>query len=303
MAAAKSEGTYGTPETLAGADAFLIKGFAPPQANADKHERMKGDTSLAPNRHVVGARRWDLNLETELKAHGSSATTAPEIGPLLIASGMTENTTTDVTYTPNSAFKGGCTVGFYQDGTRYLAAGCVFNPTFSWEAGGIFNATFAGPGLYNARTDASFLGSLTYDAEQPDAILGASLTIGGTSGLVIKSFTLTANNQIANRKDANSATGYAGFQITARQWSGSIVVEDELVADKDYIALALAGTAQAITFSVGSGTGSTVTVTLPAAILDVPAPGDEEGICTFEIPFTCYESALGADDEVDITFA
>jgi len=91
--------------------------------------------------------------------------------------------------------------------------------------------------------------------------------------------------------------------ITGRSWSGSITLEDNLVATKDYIALALAGTAQAVTFTIGTGTGLVTTITLAAAILDMPTPGEDEGVCTFEVPFTAYESALGADDEVDISFS
>lgn len=297
----KVESTYGSDASAAGADAVLITGFTPPNIEMETADRPKGDSSLAQAPHVVGARKWSAKFESYLKPHGTSATTAPECGPLLIGGGMAEDTATDVSYTPNSAYKGGISNYFYQDGRLYKMLGSVHDNEMSWETGGYFKLTTTASGLYVASTDAAFPGSLAFDAEEPDPILSAALTIGGDSP-VVKAFSLKQGNVIAARKDANAATGYAGFLITGRMWEGSITVEDELVATKGYIAEALAGEKQVITFTVGTGTGSRTRVTCAAAILMAPTPGDDEGVATLEIPFRCYESALGADDEVQIDF-
>lgn len=298
----KVESTYGSDATAVGADAVLINGFTPPNLEMETFDRPKGDSSLAMAPHVRGARKWAAKFSSYLKPHGTSATTAPECGPLLIGGGLAEDTTTDVTYTPLSSYKGGISNYFYQDGRLYKMLGSVHSNEITWEAGGHLKLETTASGLYVASTDASFPGSLGYDAEEPDPALNVSLTIGGDSPIV-KAFSLKDGNVIASRKDANAATGYAGFQITGRKWEGSLTIEDELVAIKAYIALAVAGTAQEITFTVGTGTGSTTTITLANCLLMPPTPGDEEGIATLEIPFVCYESALGANDEVDITFA
>ena len=96
--------------------------------------------------------------------------------------------------------------------------------------------------------------------------------------------------------------GFGEVQITARDVNGSYDPEAELLAVDNPHSDFVNGVAQAVSVgAIGSVAGNIIDVDYPAAYYRDIAPGDRDGIRTYDIPFGAAE-ASPPDDEFVILF-
>lgn len=295
------EVVYGTPIAVTGADAILVRNVVV-NPEVEINERVKLDTSLAPHTHIMGRRKQRVTFDLDLKHSGTAVDTAPKLARLLRGCGMliTINAAVSVVATPISSFKLSETLNFYCDGVLHSFSGAVGNVTMAFPAGELPVLSFDFVGLYADPTDAAFPGGLTFDPSDPVAVLNISCLFDGFAP-VTKGITLASNNTIAERLDACSIDGFAGFLITARAWAGTWTVEEELVATRPWVANLIAGVGKAASFAIGTVAGNIISIAVANLIKDGAPLSEEDGVKIRALSFKAYESALAADDEVSFT--
>lgn len=123
-----------------------------------------------------------------------------------------------------------------------------------------------------------------------------AITLGGTS-LCVQSFSFTdgrtpTRNRFMNCDDTD---------ITARNVTGRMVVEMPPAATKDLLALAKAGTKEALVWQMGTAAGEVLRIAGPAVQVKYGGEQDIEGVIglTLDLVFTADQG----DDEFAITFS
>ena len=297
--AAKVEGTEGTAEALAAADAVLARNikFDP---DIEVEELGLVSSSLSPFAGVAGARQAKMSFECELKGSGTEGT-APEIGPLLRACGFEETivAATSVTYDPASASVPSLTIAKYVDGKRYLMAGARGNFEIELKAGkaGIVKFDFMGTAI--ADSDASLLSGISYQTTRAQPFQNASFTINSYSA-IIEALAIAAGNKIELRDSVNSAQGFLSAVITERLATLKLNPEDVLIATHDFWDDWEAGTLVALSATLGATAGNILTITAPKAQYGKVGQGERKGFATHEIEGIFRRNS--GDDELSLAF-
>jgi len=303
----KIESTYNTDPTPTGADnAVLVENPAWSHAGARMNERNPVRTSIASLKQVFGGTLMQVTFDVELKGAGAaySATVRPECDALLRACGYAATvdatpSSESVTYQPASTGHESATIYYYQDGMLFVLTGCRGNVSFAFEAGGIGKASFTMTGHSVAPTDAP-LATPTYDSTVPVPFLSAGFSIDGYSA-TINALAFDMSNTVAMPADANASDGYGEIRITKRDTNGSFDPEAELVATEAFIANWRSGAAMALdTGSIGSTQYNKYDLNMPAVSYRDVAPGDRDGVRTYDLSFGAHESAT--DDESVLIF-
>lgn len=291
---AKIESPYGTATPDAG-DAILIEsGGSPLSIKADNHPRKVVRTSPIQEPHVVGARCWAVSFQTELK-NGGTAGTPTTLGELIQATGFleTDNGSTDDSYTPLITNGKSVTLWYYENGMKYVAAGCRFGSMkLSAKVAERCMLAFEGQALYAAPTDVAIISSPTPDTTEPPVFQGGTFTYNGFAATV-RAFELEVNSGLAERRSFAASTGYAAFQHTAFEFKGKLTCEYELVADQPWISNYVTGDNAVLDMTIGSTAGNKIDIDAPRCRIESVSLGDDNGIRTVEIGFTMHDSAPG----------
>lgn len=298
---AKIESVVGTPEVLAAADANNLPMDLKFDMEAPLFERKIFNNSISSYQPIVGTRRAIVTLKVELKGSGTAGT-APAIGKLLRACGMTETivAVTSVTYAPNTdSPQASLTIGVYKDGLRKQAAGCRGTFKYSAKNGepGMLEFTFNG--LYDAVSDQTILVPSGLETTIPRPLLNASFLFHSYAAKVA-SVDFDLNNTLAMREDINQASGFIAALITSRDSKGTITPEEELVATMDWYGRILAGTTGNLTFAHPGSAGNICTVTCPKAVLTKVTEQDRNGLATLGVDFALTRSLAAGNDEISI---
>lgn len=295
------ESTYDTDPTLtAGANGVLVEEPAWNLEGLRMIERNPIKASHAREQKIFGGTLRKVSFKCEVKGSGTAGT-APEIGPLLRACGMSETivASTSVTYSHVSTGFESLTLYYYMDGLQYIITGARGNVELTFEVGNRIMASFEFVGHSVAPTDVALVAP-TYDTTTPEALIGAPFAVNSYAAK-INSITVNLNNQIAMPADITAADGYHEIQITGRAPSGSFDPEHTLVATQDWEGDLRAGTLRALTTgAIGATAGNIVTMNLDnIGYMDI-GQGERESLRTNDIPFECYENA--GEDEVELVF-
>ncbi len=178
------ETTYNQDVSPTGAaNAILCEALAASNEGLRMNERPALRSSIGMLKHVYGGSLTALEFTCEIKGSGSAGT-APEIGPLLRACGMSETIAggTSVTYAPASASHPSVTIYYMQDGLMRKLTGARGNVSFSLEGGTYPKATFRFVGhTYESGTaaagDASSITLATTASSTDDAYNGQRIKI------------------------------------------------------------------------------------------------------------------------------
>lgn len=299
----KEETTYGQDISPAAADAIIVENFEPPNVEVEARDNPAITASTAARRAPSIASYWQtVSFDVPLKHSHVGVTTQPKCGRLLVNASMEENLVTDTTYTPSSTYKLGCTYHFYADGKLHEILGGIAKVTaIRITHSDVLMMSIEVSGLYSAVSDVAIPGSPVFDTTQPIPCRGGTLTIGGFAA-VFRSVEFAQNAEVAKRGSIGAATGVAGFIHTGRAWGGTIVVEDDLVANRPWVANLVAGATKALSVAVGT-TPNKVTIACPAIVKISVEHGSDEGVRTLSIGFQAIESAAGLNDEIDITLS
>lgn len=302
--AAKIESVVGTPETLAGADANFLIYDAKFDPVIELFNRNPNRQTLSPLPGVPGVQMGQMTGKVEVKGSGTAGT-APAIGKLLRACGMTEtiNAGTSVVYTPTSALAPpSLTIGVFMDGIRKQIAGARGTFTLTVKLGEILMMDVTYKGLLTDEVDAAAPTQAGLETTLPAKLLALpAFTIAGFSPK-ISSCALSLNNQLTMRPDIAAVSGYAGCLITSRDPGGSMDPEDELVATHPFFTRWKNGTTGALNLQVGNTAGNIVTISAPALQYTNQKEGEREALATRPTDFKLCASSASGDDELVLTF-
>lgn len=301
------EATKGTAETLVDADAGIVLESVSFNPNVGITQQNSHSDHYSQFAAIPGKRPSSMSFSALLR--GSAAVdTQPSISDLMQIAGFTEtvNALTSVVYTPASNSLKSGTVGLYYpkldaaSGLRYLLKGAVLS-SMQWTFTNGQPPVISGEimGVLDGVTDQTPL-SPTFDANPPQAFLGATFTVGGVSAK-IGSLTIDFGLSAVEREDPTQAAGILYFlQGAPRRMTVSFDMEVELVATLDPIGEMLAGTESAIALGHGAGAGDVWTIALPKFQPTAVPTGERNGMATFNVTGNCNLDSSG-DDEFSIT--
>lgn len=309
---AEIETTYGVdPAPIVGSNAILVED---PQVKVSGEilKRNHVHSTLSPLAHIIGMKEVDITFKTELKGSGTAqvggATDIPEIDPLLQACGMNPTLTAETTggagdghidYLPISSALKSLTLWVYLDGVVHKVNGCVGDFKIDAKAGkyGVIEWKFKG--IYTVPIDAEIPSGAVFNSQLPAPIFSAAFSIGGYAG-IIESVSLDLSNKIEKRISVNAAEGIIGFLITERESKGEIDPEAVTLATHNFWSAWKLGTAEALTFTIGSTAGAKIDITAPKCVYSSIDWADRAGVRTYKLPFTLAQNA--GDDELKLKF-
>jgi len=242
-----------------------------------------------------------ISFGTELKGSGTAGT-APEIGPLLRACGLTETVvaSTSVTYDPHSDVLNGesVTLYFYRDAILHKVLGARGNVSLEAKAGEFAKLKFELTGLYAGPVDTT-LPTGTFNAVLPPVFQNASFSLDGYSA-VIENLSVNLGNEIAKRVDANAASGIKEYFIRARAVTGECDPEVVPLSTKDFWSAWSNSSRVALSATIGSAAGNICTITAPKVAFDVPKYADREDLLTYGLSLIFTPDT--GNDEISIAF-
>jgi hypothetical protein len=140
----------------------------------------------------------------------------------------------------------------------------------------------------------------TYDATSPVPLIAVPFTVD-SYGAVIQQIELDMANEISAVPDISSPDGFGQCRITKRDPNGSFDPEAVLVATKDFEGAFKASSALAVdSGTIGDTEGNRMRFQMPAISYREIAPGDRNGVRTYQIGYGAAESS--GDDEITATF-
>ena len=300
---AKKETTYNTDAAPAAADdAILVGNPSWSHEGLRMNERNVVKNTQGMKQHIFGGTMKTISFDVELKGSGAAGT-APDLGVLLEGCSFAETISvgTSVTYDPTSVYANqeSLTIWYYQDGLITKITGCRGSVSFNLETGAIPMASFTFTGHSVAPIDGSIV-SPTLDSTSPVAVKGNSFTIDSYAA-TINALTFDMSLNVIVPPDMSASDGFGEVIIGGRDLNGSFDPQAELVATEDFYGNFLSGAQMALaTGAIGSTAGNIMAITMPKAYYRDAAPGDRDGIRTYDLPFGAVEDT--GDDEVSIVF-
>lgn len=298
---AKAEVTYNTDPVpvVSTNDLAVVNLDGPKPASQRMYQRNVVRPSFGKLKSLYGGHLAEVSFDIEVKGSGAAGT-APEYGVLLRACGMAETivASTSVTYKPASATIPSVTLYIFRDGKRQILTGCRGMLKGAVMVGEVLKLSMTFVGHHVSETDVS-LPTPTYDSTIPLVALSASVTFDSFAGVITK-IEWDMGTALARPGSINASDGYGEIQITDRNVTGSIDIEDTLVANYDFLTKWKGMNAFVLTTGViGSTAGNRWQLSFPAVSIADQQPGEKDGgILTRDIAFNAAESS--GDDEFSL---
>lgn len=298
---AKTETTYGTDSTPAGADAIEVRNIEITPLQSDVVSRDLIRPYLGQYEQLLAQTHVEMTFEVELAGSGTAGT-APRYDSLLKACGMASTivASTSVTYAPVSSSFSSATIYFNNDGVRHRLTGARGSFSLNCEVGQIPYISFTFMGIYNAPTDSA----------APTPIYGAQAVPlifrdGNTSGFSLFSYAGCLQSlelDLANEMVYRELVGCTKeVLITDRKPAGTVVIEAPTIAQKDYFAIALSNATGNLSFQHGTTAGNRVTIASPQTDIGSPTYTDQDGIQMLSLPYVAIPTSSG-NDELSIAY-
>lgn len=295
------EAVEGTPETLAGADCFLIRNatLTPLAGNNVAREFVRETLgnygSIQLDQHI------ELSFETEFSPSGTAGA-APQYAAALLACGFEETLTalTKAEYTLLSESFDSATMGVWMDGIYQEGAGARGNVSINLARGSLPTLNFTMMGSYTAPADDTpptpdFTGWQV--PLGPNSLNTATVTLHGIS-VCMESLSI----DLANATTFRDLPGCdPKCLITDRKPAGTIVFEMTDVATKAWVEAARTHTTGALQVIHGSGAGKVITIDAPAVSFGQPSYTDSDGIMMCSLPLV-FEPTSAGNDELKLTY-
>ena len=275
------------------------------QPNID-HEEREGQSAFERIAGCPGGTRGTITFSTDVTG---GATTPAWAKTFLPACGFVETVDGDGVFLPSSlaptttatTSPNTLTMGVYEDGLYKYLRGAMGNAVLHFPAGKRVMIDWTFTGIWDAPTDVGLL-TPTYSVVAPIRMVAAATTIGSWAP-VFSEMTIDLGNVVAQREDADDASGYGYSVITDRNITGTMDCETGLVAsDNDAYAHWAARTEAALSIDLGD-TDNALDVTAPALQVTNVQEGDRNGIQIDTVSFQLNRSAaLGSDSlSIDIS--
>jgi hypothetical protein len=300
----KAESAYGSDPTMAVTDVVRFRNLK----ILNKQKFLKNDAVLPSFSHFadeIGEAWSDATFETLL--HGSgTANTAPKMGALLLAAGMTATPTSVITYTLNSS---PTVASVYLSGVNgtivdVCAGGVVEQLEIGWKGAEIIYPKWTVKGLWTA-TDEGAMIVPTFETQSPLKSKGFTFTIQDAYAPNLRSFNLVLKNTVSPIYLPSNGNSISGWQIVGREITGNFVVDavpptvGGSVEEHDYFGRAKAGTLGALSVILGSSSANRWTIyASKMQYLDVEKT-EEDGISCFDVKFQlCVNAPATGNDEL-----
>lgn len=307
--AAKVEGSEGTAEDLAAADATIKAENIVLKTEAPFHERNASSASLSQFKGTKGTPiLWRATYEIPIVGSGAAGT-APSFSAIMKSALHKEYpvVSTSVAYTPDSdaAYHKSITLGIYPGGKRYLAHGARSNIKFSWPAGDVPKLLCETLGVWNKPTDTNALSGITYESTGTYELCNGVFTVGGTTGLLFRSLDLDMGNVLVVRKilATGRTSGAFSIAIARRNPKGTLVLEEELAATKDLWDIWNQNTEQEIVIGpVGPAAGNYARFKILKAQVMLPDLTNEEDLLGLSLSYKANRNSDAGNDEYELLF-
>ena len=216
----------------------------------------------------------------------------------VIKTGATTNGTLDVvpvmTGTPSLAFehnREGRNRSLNGAGATFRVAGEVGQPmSFTWNY----------QGDVGTDVNASPLVTSNLGTTRAPRLLGAICAYGSGADLrtlQTKSINFDNGGTVSPNLDANSAGGSTGANVTDRDSSLTVTVDNTL-STVDWEGLRDAGTAVRVGFVLGTTAGNIVSMVMPNCQVTEVSIGDSDGVSTMDLTLRPRRIAESGDDEI-----
>ena len=293
---AKTETTYGTDVTPAGADAVLVRNLDITPMQSDVVSRDLVRPYMGNSDQLIANTRVECSFEVELAGSGTAGT-APRFGALLKACGLSETVvaSTSVTYAPVSSSFSSATIYYNVDGVLHKITGARGNVEMNCALGQIPVLKFTMTGIYNAPTDTA-APTATYTNQATPIIFKN----GNTSAFQFFSYAGCLQSVTFNLAASTVYRELVGCTkevlITDRKPAGQVMIEAPTIAAKDFFSAA-AGTATGnLTFLHGTTAGNKVTFTAGQTDIAAPAYSDQDGVQMLTLPYVALPTSAGNDE-------
>lgn len=297
----KNEVTPGVDPTPAAAtDALLVNNFSFRPLILAYDDRNYVTTYFGNKGRLVAGQYSMCSFELEIAGAGGAIDAVPKWGPALKSCGLaqTVNAGVSVAYTPITTGEVYSTIYFYMDGKLHKMSFAHGNVEVRIVAGrkGVFALEFIG--LHVAPTDTGIVSPTLTGFTKPLVVNAANTTPFTLHGYAGKFRELTFNfgNVNVYRNLPNSES----IRFVDRMSRGSVRLEDELVATKDWWTSIKAGTLGAIAMTQGAAVGNRVAIAAANVQLTEPELDEEDGIGMIRMGMELQPSAAG-NDEFSIT--
>lgn len=273
------EAVSGTPETLTDTDAVLINEGTTFVANPEEvvNPALVASLDRAPSDVVTALAT--VTIPTALKGSGAAGTAPGGLGTLFRGCRFAESivASTSVTYTPTSGAEETLTLEVFEDGIKWISAGCVGTFSIDCVVKEFFIGNFTFTGIFISKSDVA-VPAATFDATTAVAWRNGVATADGST-VVLENFSIDPGNTIANFSDPNTVSGHANSTVSERDIRGSMTIQETLLATRDFFNdNLLAGTTMPLVMTTGATPGNITTINVPAARLLGEAPEDNQGV-------------------------
>ncbi len=293
----KSEAVYGTDIVPAAAtDAVLARNVTLTPMVLVTDPRAVEQPFVGNQGQIMAGQSVKLEFEVELQGAGAAGSPAP-YGAMLKACGMSETilAATSATYAmvnPDAATS--ATLYFFMGGRRHSLVGCFGDPTFTWSRGKVPTIKFAFMGLYVLPTDVALPVPTLTAWKQPLAVNNANTTPVTLHAFAGKFTDLSVT--FGNVMNYRNIVGSEAIRFTDRKITGTVKIEDELVATKDWWTIMKNGSTGALALTHGIVAGSIVAASAPAVQLFSPALAADENLSVLSMNMDLLPSAAGNDE-------
>ena len=308
--AIKAEAVKGTAEALAAANVVMTTDRPTWDPDIEMIPRNVLSASPSGRGAVPGTRMAKIGFKMFQRGTATTPTDPANLpdwivpvrscGCVAAVSGGSPNEITTVT--PASlaaATQIPASVAIYRDGKQYMIHGAQGSAKKTYTVGSPVLLEFEFTGIYNTPTDVALLVP-TYPTVVEPPFLGAALAVLSFATPKIKTLTIDLGNKIAYSPYPNTATGLFYAVITGRDVKGTIDVEEELAATKNWYNEWVTGALGSIATGIFPSTGTNynqISDTYPNCQYMKVGHADHDGIVTGPIEFVPRANSDGANDE------
>jgi hypothetical protein len=192
------------------------------------------------------------------------------------------------------------TLRMYLDGILHVMTGSIGTFAISADAGQLGSISWTFTGQYVTPVDGALPTGVAYETTLPAQFELAQMSIDGYTA-VINSLSMTQNNDIQPRSDANAADGYNGVRLVDRNPEMGIDPEAALAANQDFWGKLATAKRMPLSARFGRTVGNTVYLTAPSVQYTGLTYADRSGIRTHDAGLSL--PGIVGDDEVSFFFA
>lgn len=295
---AKREVTYGTDAAPAVADAIQLANVKfTPIAGTDVQRNLV--TPYLGNQGVsLTGNYQQIEFDVEMGGSGTAGT-PPPYGGLLRATAMSETVveTTSVEYEPVSSSFDAASLYYFLDGTKYVMLGCRGKKTIDVSAQKKPILHFTLSGMMGTFTDTA-LPAADYSAWNEPLIVSKAATQFSFAGVEAPMTSL-------NIDDGQTVTprflvNYEAIEVTDRSMTGTLVIDQNLKAVKDWRQTAIDEAALTLAVTHGLVAGNTFALAAAGVRVGRLTHGDSGGVANYSLPLNFMP--VDGNDELTLTF-